>query len=185
MPRLTKSEREKIIIDFVKGKPTPGYEVVELSNGKYQVKEVKIIVEVEEEDQEEQKEDDTASGHNAASLGSDEPHLKRASCASTGECSGRPLFEKTPPVGKPPVQQPKPPRGSNKQNALELLKQLTAIMEGDAPDGASARRDDDDEQLSYEEMTYQQPSRPDCWCNPVRGAPVNFNQNWNRKRLRF
>ena len=53
MPRLTKSEREKIIIDFVKGKPTPGYEVVELSNGKYQVKEVKIIVEVEEEDQEE------------------------------------------------------------------------------------------------------------------------------------
>ena len=144
MPRLTKSEREKIIIDFVKGKPTPGYEVVELSNGKYQVKEMKIIVEVEEEDQEEQKEDDTLTG-------------------SAGECSGRPLFEKTPPVGKPPVQQPKPPRGSNKQNALELLKQLTAIME-----------DDDDEQLSYEEMTYQQPSRP-----------VNFNQNWNRKRLRF
>jgi hypothetical protein len=163
MPRLTKSEREKIIIDFVKGKPTPGYEVVELSNGKYQVKEVKIIVEVEEEDQEEQKEDETLTGS-----------------ASTGECSGRPLFEK-----KPPVQQPKPPRGSNKQNALELLKQLTAIMEDDddTPDGALARRDD--EQLSYEEMTYQQPSRPDCWCNPVRGAPVNFNQNWNRKRLRF
>ena len=53
MPRLTKSEREKIIIDFVKGKPTPGYEVIELSNGKYQVKEVKIVVEVEEEDQDE------------------------------------------------------------------------------------------------------------------------------------
>ena len=125
MPRLTKSEREKIIIDFVKGKPTPGYEVIELSNGKYQVKEVKIVVEVEEEDQ-------------------DEPELQE-------------------PVEQVSTPHPKRQNRSGKQNALELLKQLTAIME-----------DDDDEEPNYEEMTYQQPSRP-----------LNLNQNWNRKRLRF
>ena len=125
MPRLTKSEREKIIIDFVKGKPTPGYEVIELSNGKYQVKEVKIVVEVEEEDQ-------------------DEPELQE-------------------PVEQVSTPHPKRQNRSNKQNALELLKQLTAIME-----------DDIDEEPNYEEMTYQQPSRP-----------LNLNQNWNRKRLRF
>ena len=125
MPRLTKSEREKIIIDFVKGKPTPGYEVIELSNGKYQVKEVKIVVEGEEEDQ-------------------DEPELQE-------------------PVEQVSTPHPKRQNRSNKQNALELLKQLTAIME-----------DNDDEEPNYEEMTYQQPSRP-----------LNLNQNWNRKRLRF
>ena len=125
MPRLTKSEREKIIIDFVKGKPTPGYEVIELSNGKYHIKEVKIVVEVEEEDQ-------------------DEPELQE-------------------PVEQVSTPHPTIKRRSSKQNALELLKQLTAIME-----------DGDDEEPNYEEMTYQQPSRP-----------LNLNQNWNRKRLRF
>ena len=128
MPRLTKSEREKIIIDFVKGKPTPGYEVIELSNGKYQVKEVKIVVEVEEEDQ-------------------DEPELQ----------------EPVEQVSQQVQPHTKSSKRSGKQNALELLKQLTAIME-----------DDDDEEPNYEEMTYQQPSRP-----------LNLNQNWNRKRLRF
>ena len=131
MPRLTKSEREKIIIDFVKGKPTPGYEVIELSNGKYQVKEVKIVVEVEEEDQDEPELQDPVE-QVSQSVQQVQPH-------------------------------PKPSKRSGKQNALELLKQLTAIME-----------DDDDEEPNYEEMTYQQPSRP-----------VNLNQNWNRKRLRF
>ena len=136
MPRLTKSEREKIIIDFVKGKPTPGYEVIELSNGKYQVKEVKIVVEVEEEDQDEP-----------------EPSAPiELPPALTGEQ-----------LSQEPTPHPKRQNRSNKQNALELLKQLTAIME-----------DGDDEEPNYEEMTYQQPSRP-----------MNLNQNWNRKRLRF
>ena len=152
MPRLTKSEREKIIIDFVKGKPTPGYEVVELSNGKYQVKEVKIIVEVEEEDQEELQ---------------PEP-IEQASqpCSVEGDPRLRPVQQAQPQPKPSSFGQGSPataPKRSGKQNALELLKQLTAIME-----------DDDDEQLSYEEMTYQQPSRP-----------VSLNQNWNRKRLRF
>ena len=163
MPRLTKSETEKIIIDFVKGKPTPGYEVVELSNGKYQVKEVKIIVEVEEEDQEELQ---------------PEP-IEQASqpCSVEGDPRLRPVQQAQPQPKPSSFGQGSPataPKRSGKQNALELLKQLTAIMEDDAPNGASARWGDYDEQPSYEEMTYQQPSRP-----------VNFNQNWNRKRLRF
>ena len=136
MPRLTKSEREKIIIDFVKGKPTPGYEVIELSNGKYQVKEVKIVVEVEEEDQDEPELQEPVE-----QVSTPHPTIKRRSGKQDGLLT----------------------RQGGRQNALELLKQLTAIME-----------DDDDEEPNYEEMTYQQPSRP-----------VNLNQNWNRKRLRF
>lgn len=136
MPRLTKSEREKIIIDFVKGKPTPGYEVIELSNGKYQVKEVKIVVEVEEEDQDEPELQEPVE-----QVSTPHPTIKRRSSKQDGLLT----------------------RQGGRQNALELLKQLTAIME-----------DDDDEEPNYEEMTYQQPSRP-----------VNLNQNWNRKRLRF
>ena len=136
MPRLTKSEREKIIIDFVKGKPTPGYEVIELSNGKYQVKEVKIVVEVEEEDQDEPELQEPVEQESTP-----HPTIKRRSSKQDGLLT----------------------RQGRRQNALELLKQLTAIME-----------DDDDEEPNYEEMTYQQPSRP-----------VNLNQNWNRKRLRF
>ena len=139
MPRLTKSEREKIIIDFVKGKPTPGYEVIELSNGKYQVKEVKIVVEVEEEDQ-------------------DEPELQEPV-----EQVSQQVQPHTKPSKRYGKQELLLTRQGGRQNALELLKQLTAIME-----------DDDDEEPNYEEMTYQQPSRP-----------LNLNQNWNRKRLRF
>lgn len=148
MPRLTKSEREKIIIDFVKGKPTPGYEVIELSNGKYQVKEVKIVVEVEEEDQDEPELQEPVE-----QVSTPHPTIKRRSGKQDGLLT----------------------RQGGRQNALELLKQLTAIMEdAAAPDGASARWGDDDEEPNYEEMTYQQPSRP-----------LNLNQNWNRKRLRF
>lgn len=46
--RLTQSEREAIIINYFKGKETPGYEVTQLSNGKYKVS-CKPI-EIEEED---------------------------------------------------------------------------------------------------------------------------------------
>lgn len=148
MPRLTKSEREKIIIDFVKGKPTPGYEVIELSNGKYQVKEVKIVVEVEEEDQDEPELQEPVE-----QVSTPHPTIKRRSNKQDGLRS-----QVSPARQNEPVT-----RQGGRQNALELLKQLTAIME-----------DDDDEEPNYEEMTYQQPSRP-----------LNLNQNWNRKRLRF
>ena len=120
----------------MKGKPTPGYEVIELSNGKYQVKEVKIVVEVEEEDQDEPELQEPVE-----QVSTPHPTIKRRSGKQDGLLT----------------------RQGGRQNALELLKQLTAIME-----------DGDDEEPNYEEMTYQQPSRP-----------LNLNQNWNRKRLRF
>ena len=52
--RLTRSQREAIIIDFINGKETPGYNVIENSNGKFIVKAIpKPIerkIELEEED---------------------------------------------------------------------------------------------------------------------------------------
>ena len=50
--RLTRKERENIIIDSVKGKPTPGYEVSQMKNGKYKITRKPIEIE-EEEDKEE------------------------------------------------------------------------------------------------------------------------------------
>lgn len=52
--RLTRTERESIIINHFKGKDTPGYEVSKLSNGKYKI--TKKPIEIEEEDEPEPKE---------------------------------------------------------------------------------------------------------------------------------
>lgn len=56
MPKLTRQEREKVIIQHIKGNPTPGYEVQERPNGKYLVKVVEPPMddfEIEEEDEQE------------------------------------------------------------------------------------------------------------------------------------
>ena len=47
--RLSKQERETIIIDYLKGKPIPGYEVNECANGKFRVKQKHIEIEEEED----------------------------------------------------------------------------------------------------------------------------------------
>ena len=52
MSRLTKSEREQIIIKYLKNQDTPGYQVIECKNGKYQVRvkpEPELKFEVEED----------------------------------------------------------------------------------------------------------------------------------------
>ena len=49
-------ERENIIIDSVKGKPTPGYEVSQMENGKYKI--TRKPIEIEEEDIKEYSEDE-------------------------------------------------------------------------------------------------------------------------------
>lgn len=54
---LTKSERESIIFNHLKGKKTPGYNVIEHPNGKYTVK--PIPIEMEEEDIDEDTDEDT------------------------------------------------------------------------------------------------------------------------------
>ena len=61
MSRLTKSEREQIIIKYLKNQDTPGYQVIECKNGKYQVRvkpEPELKFEVEEDTPEEAEEED-------------------------------------------------------------------------------------------------------------------------------
>ena len=61
MSRLTKSEREQIIIKYLKNQDTPGYQVIECKNGKYQVRvkpEPELKFEVEEDTPEEAEEDE-------------------------------------------------------------------------------------------------------------------------------
>ena len=60
MSRLTKSEREQIIIKYLKNQETPGYQVIECKNGKYQVRvkpEPELKFEVEEDTPEEAEEE--------------------------------------------------------------------------------------------------------------------------------
>ena len=52
--KLTRRERERIIFDFLKGKPNPLYDVEETCHGKYVVKQKQIQIE-EEESEAEQK----------------------------------------------------------------------------------------------------------------------------------
>ena len=61
MSRLTKSEREQIIIKYLKNQDTPGYQVIECKNGKYQVRvkpEPELKFEVEEDTPEAEDEDE-------------------------------------------------------------------------------------------------------------------------------
>ena len=56
MSKLTRRERENIIINSVKGKLTPGYEVSLMENGKYKI--TRKPIEIEEEDFKEYSEDE-------------------------------------------------------------------------------------------------------------------------------
>lgn len=56
--KLTKSEREQIIFDFLKNKPNPLYEVSQTKYGKYIVKPKLIEVEEEEQQEAEQQEEE-------------------------------------------------------------------------------------------------------------------------------
>ena len=53
---LSRKERENIIINSVKGKPIPGYEVSLMENGKYKI--TRKPIEIEEEDIKEYSEDE-------------------------------------------------------------------------------------------------------------------------------
>ena len=57
MSKLSRRERENIIINSVKGKLTPGYEVSLMENGKYKITRKPIEIE-EEEDIKEYSEDE-------------------------------------------------------------------------------------------------------------------------------
>ena len=53
---LSRRERENIIINSVKGKPIPGYEVSLMENGKYKI--TRKPIEIEEEEDKEYSEDE-------------------------------------------------------------------------------------------------------------------------------
>lgn len=133
--RLTRAQREAIIIDFINGKDTPGYKVIENTNGKFTVKtlkeEAKPIetpkpkIELEEEDIDEPQNDfkNNSSDDNYESL-------------------------------KQPV------KIRSKQDARELLQQLSQILNEDEPEPQS--------QGQYIEKRY-------------KPGP----QSWKRKKLVF
>ena len=112
--RLTRSQREDIIINHINGKDTPGYKVIENANGKFTVrviKESKPIetpkpkIELEEEDINEDSKDinqDNLSDDNYESL-------------------------------KQPV------KIRSKQDARELLQQLSQILNEDEPEPQASR----------------------------------------------
>ena len=54
--KLTRRERERIIFDYLKGKPDPLYTVEETCHGKYVVKQKQIQIEEEESDDEPEEE---------------------------------------------------------------------------------------------------------------------------------
>ena len=125
--RLSRSEREYIIGSYLKGKPVSGYDVIECANGKYRVKAQPF--EVEEDVAEQEPIIDTAKN------GSDEPEQEQ--------------IKEEEPV------KPKPKQKISKQDARELLKQLTDMFS-----------DDDFEEEPQQRVQKQQ-------------------RNWNRRRLKF
>ena len=129
MPKLSRSERERIILEHVKGNPTPGWEVIERSNGKYQVKEKPIEIEEEEEEEPDAEESDDTGAINT--VAKDEPM----------------------------------PTRSPKQNARELLRQLSELLE--------AEEEPEPETKIRTDLTYQQPTHPIA------------NINWARRKLRL
>ena len=112
--KLTRAQREAIIIDFINHKETPGYKVIENANGKFTVRaiknepipkeEQKPVFEIEEEDtneshfQQDFKEDDSDDEYET---------LKQ------------------------------PPKQRTKQNARELLQQLSQLLNEDEPEQSS------------------------------------------------
>ena len=141
--RLTRAQREAIIIDYINGKETPGYKVIEGSNGKFTVRtikevpkpvETKPVFEIEEEDANETSEQ-------PESKNIDENDSKQRH--SEGDDDYESL--------KQPV------KDRSKQNARELLQQLSQLL------------NDDDEQVKAPQYIEK---RHPAW-----------ETNWRRKKL--
>ena len=73
--KLTRAEREAIVIDHLKGKPTPGYNVIETKMGHYRVTPVKIEIDSDDDDES----NCTAVGRSGEAEGepNDEPKSER------------------------------------------------------------------------------------------------------------
>ena len=129
--RLSRSQRESIIIDYLNHKETPGYNVIENSNGKFIVRAIK------------------------------EEHVEPKSIKEI-QLEEEELEEPEPDNEEPHIEIPKVNR--SKQNARELLKQLSDLLIED-----DINNDDDkksQQQGQYIERRY-------------KPGP----QNWNRRKL--
>ena len=110
--RLTRAQREAIIIDYINGKETPGYKVIENANGKFTVRtikeipkpiETKPVFEIEEED----------ANDNVNENDSDADYETQSSSSQSERSLKQPVINRS------------------KQNARELLQQLSQLLNGD------------------------------------------------------
>ena len=122
--KLTKAERERIIFDFLKGKPNPLYEVSETKYGKYIVK--PKVIQLEEEEQHETPEEPEEEEE-------EEPQVKQMNVPPP---SMKPLIDK--------AEAKRERRRRNrraKQDAKRILDALTNLI--NANDESSDELDDE------------------------------------------
>lgn len=146
--RLTRAQREAIIIDYINGKDTPGYKVIENANGKFTVKTLK----------EEPKPIETPKPKFELEEDVDEPNPKD-DFKYEYEDKARPKCEDN--LSDDNFESLKQPvKIRTKQDARELLQQLSQILNEDEPEPQS--------QGQYIEKRY-------------KPGP----QSWKRKKLVF
>ena len=116
--RLSRSQRESIIIDYLNGKETPGYKVTENANGKFTVKHIKEIpkpIESEVKPKFEIEEEDTNESESET-----KPNSKDDSDDDFQSLK-------------------QPPKQRSKQDARELLRQLSQLLNEDEDDQYSSQ----------------------------------------------
>ena len=118
--RLTRAQREAIIIDYINGKETPGYKVIENANGKFTVRtikeapkpiETKPVFEIEEEDANDNVNENDNQNDNKND--SDTDYETQSSSSQSERSLKQPVINRS------------------KQNARELLQQLSQLLNGD------------------------------------------------------
>ena len=154
--RLSRSQRESIIIDYLNGKETPGYKVIENVNGKFTVKHIKEAkneakieakpkFEIEEEDINERE---------ARAIDCEESESK-ATLINQDKDDSDDDFQSL----------KQAPKQRTKQDARELLRQLSQLLN---EDGAEDEIQNQNSQGQFIEKRY-------------KPGP----QNWQRRKLVF
>ena len=128
MGKLTRAQRERIIIASLKGQETPGYEVIHNDDDSYTVHEKSIIIKSESEDDSPEEVD--AQDDKQEEIVPIEPPRKTK---HKGKYIGI----------------------RNKQNARQLLQQLSELMESD--DDYDDTSDVQDQPVEFYQPRYQVP----------------------------
>ena len=143
--RLTRAQREAIIIDYINGKETPGYKVTENANGKFTVKTLKEPKPIEESKPKIELEEEDINEPNPKSEAQAEceNYFKHKARAYDEDNLSDDNFESL----KQPV------KIRSKQDARELLQQLSQILNEDEPEPTRAPQ--------YLEKSYKPAEQ--CW----------------------